>query len=46
MDQRYSKYEECMAETSTLLPQANAAVKELEDLIFSAKHCSEVTPRP
>jgi len=41
MDQRYTKYDECMAETATLLPQANSAVQELEGLIFSAKHCSE-----
>uniref|UniRef100_A0A7S1DEY1 GST N-terminal domain-containing protein n=1 Tax=Hemiselmis andersenii TaxID=464988 RepID=A0A7S1DEY1_HEMAN len=47
MATRYAKYNECMGKTDELLPQANTAVEELEGMIFSAKHASEVPfPHP
>jgi len=41
LDFKYGKYEEAFAMTADLLPEANAKVAELEDMICCAECCTE-----
>eukprot|EP00288_Rhodomonas_lens_P014289 CAMPEP_0177716138 /NCGR_PEP_ID=MMETSP0484_2-20121128/14360_1 /TAXON_ID=354590 /ORGANISM="Rhodomonas lens, Strain RHODO" /LENGTH=309 /DNA_ID=CAMNT_0019228169 /DNA_START=21 /DNA_END=950 /DNA_ORIENTATION=+ len=40
-EQRKAEYQKALEQTASLLPQANAALNDLEALIFSPEHCSE-----
>jgi len=41
LDFKYAKYEEAFAQSAELLPEANAKLLELEEMIYSPEACTE-----